>query len=71
MGGPLGGFYCPSSVSVRYLAQNGTSNVRHVATKVHGDATAGTNDSRLFLVLGLWGGQANAEFPLNSVFLCF
>lgn len=39
---------------MQYLAKNRTSNVRHLAPKLHGEAIAEMNDSRLFLVLGLW-----------------
>lgn len=58
-------------MSMQYLAQNRTSNVRHLASKLHGEAIAETDDSRLFLVLGLWEVKLMHNFLSILYFFVF
>lgn len=56
---------------MRYLAQTRTSNVRHLASELHGEAIAEMDDSRLFLVLGLWEVKLMHHFLSILYFFVF
>lgn len=53
------------------LGQNRTSNVRHLASKLHGEAIVEMNGSHLFLVLGLWEAKLMHHFLSILYFFVF